>query len=61
MVLNGREEERGALALTFAGELRVGCKSLGMKAAGLVVDLYTNRNAGKARFSKKANSSCEPA
>jgi hypothetical protein len=34
-------------------ELRVEWKSLRMKAAGLVVELYTNRNAGKARFSKK--------
>ena len=50
---NSREEERGPLVLAEVGELRVGWKGLGMKAAGLVVDLYTNRNAGKARFSKK--------
>ena len=42
-----------ALSLFEAGELRVGRKSPRMKAAGLAVDLYTNGNAGKARFGKK--------
>jgi len=50
--LGGREEERVALALAEAGGLSVEWKSLGMQAVGLVVNLYTNRDAGKARSRK---------
>jgi len=50
--LGGREEECVALALAEAGELNVEWKSLGIQAVGLVVALYTHRNAGKARSRK---------
>jgi len=47
--------------LVEVGEVMGGWKSLGMKVAGFVFNLYMSGNAGKARFEKKTNNACEPA